>query len=393
VLAGERPGAADAALDAAVAAGARFQYVTRRANDRGALAAGVHPSLLPGGRSMHDADDVEHAWGPLMNREPGRDTMGILRACADREIDVLFLVGVDPLRDVPDAALVRRALDNVAVKVVQSLELGSLERYADAFLPATAFLEKDGHVSTWEGRGQRLRAIRGRDGISLADWEIFASLALACGGDLGFETLEELHEQMGRLLHAGEVDDAVRVSASSSSSSAAPGESGSVDGRPSQPDWERARGDEGATAEVGRDRDELGETHDAGDDDEGESDRLLLFTYPLLVDEGRLSEGADELKAALEDEAFLEVHPADADRLGLADGETAAVRTDAGEAELTVRASEHIAAGAAFVPFNQPGLAANTLLSGSTIATVTVEAVETTETASEAVGVAAAGEA
>ena len=40
----------------------------------------------------------------------------------------------------------------------------------------------------------------------------------------------------------------------------------------------------------------------------------MLFTYPLLVDEGRLSEGADELKAALEDEAFVELHPADADR-------------------------------------------------------------------------------
>ena len=117
---------------------------------------------------------------------------------------MLFLIGVDPLRDVPDADLVRRALDNVPVKVVQSLELGSLERYADAFLPASAFLEKDGHVSTWEGRGQRLRAIRGRDGISLADWEIFASMALACGGDLGFETLDELHEEMGRLLGARE---------------------------------------------------------------------------------------------------------------------------------------------------------------------------------------------
>ena len=202
VLAGERPGAADAAKAAADTLGARFQYVTRRANDRGALLAGVHPSLLPGGRSMHEVDDVERVWGPLMNREPGRDTIGILRACAEREVDVLFLVGVDPLRDVPDADLVRRALDNVPVKVVQSLELGSLERYADAFLPASAFLEKDGHVSTWEGRGQRLRAIRGRDGISLADWEIFASMALACGGDLGFETLDEVHEEMGRLVGA-----------------------------------------------------------------------------------------------------------------------------------------------------------------------------------------------
>ena len=145
-----------------------------------------------------------------------------------------------------------------------------------------------------------------------------------------------------------------------------PGEGGSVDGRPAQPDWERARGDAGATAEVDRDRDDLGETHDAGDD---ETDAMVLFTYPLLVDEGRLSEGADELKAALEDEAFLEVHPDDAARLGLADGDRAIVRTEAGEAQLPVRVSEHIAAGAAFVPFNQPGFAANTLLSGSTIAT------------------------
>ncbi|HEX7247784.1 MAG TPA: molybdopterin dinucleotide binding domain-containing protein, partial [Actinomycetota bacterium] len=135
-------------------------------------------------------------------------------------------------------------------------------------------------------------------------------------------------------------------------------------------------------------RDELGATHDAGDDD-AEPDRLVLFTYPLLVDEGRLSEGADELKAALEDDAFLEVHPDDADRLGLADGDRAVVRTEAGEAEVAVRVSEHIAAGAAFVPFNQAGFAANTLLSGRTITAATVQPVDALETA----GVGAEGEA
>jgi NADH-quinone oxidoreductase subunit G len=333
VLAGERPGAADAAMAAADAAGARFQYVTRRANDRGALLAGVHPALLPGGRSMDETDDVERVWGPLMDREPGRDTIGILQACAAREIDVLLLIGVDPLRDVPDAALVTRALDNVPVKIVQSLELGSLEPFADAFLPASAFLEKDGHVSTWEGRGQRLLPIRGRDGISLADWEIFASMALACGGDLGFETLDELREEMGRLLSpAGSRRRNV----------------------PSEP-----------AAAVVPERD----------------DGLRLFTYPLLVDEGRLSERADELKAALAEEPFLEVHPSDATTLGLAGGGRASVRTDAGVAELPVRVSEHVAPGAAFVPFNQPGLAANTLLSGRMVARATIESVGLAEAA------------
>ena len=386
VLAGERSGAADAAKAAADAVGARFQYVTRRANDRGALLAGVHPSLLPGGRSMHEVDDVEGAWGPLMNREPGRDTMQMLQACADRQIDVLFLIGVDPLRDVPDSGLVQRALDNVPVKIVQSLELGSLERYADAFLPATAFLEKDGHITSWEGRGQRLRAIRGRDGISLADWEIFASMALACGGDLGFETLDELHEEMGRLLGAREASVGagapVGEAAEAVENPAGVEASGSVDGLAAQPDSERSRGNEGASAEVETGRGELGETHDAGEADRDSGrDGLMLFTYPLLVDEGRLSERADELKAALEDEAFVEVHPADAERLGLADGGSAAVRTEAGEAELPVRVTEHVASGAAFVPFNQPGLAANTLLSGQMLARADLAPVDEPEPA------------
>ena len=192
VIAGERDGAADPAWTVARDVGARFAFVTRRANDRGALRAGVHPALLPGGRTLDEADEVEAAWGPLMNREPGRDSHAILQACADRDVDVLFCVGVDPLRDLPDAALAHRALQNVERVVVQSLELGSLEPFASAFLPAAPFIEKEGHVTTWEGRGQRLQPIRGAQGISLPDWEIFASMALACGGDLGFETLDEL---------------------------------------------------------------------------------------------------------------------------------------------------------------------------------------------------------
>ena len=53
-----------------------------------------------------------------MAADAGRDWHAILRAAADGELDVLFLIGVDPLADVPDADLARRALDNVPVKVV-----------------------------------------------------------------------------------------------------------------------------------------------------------------------------------------------------------------------------------------------------------------------------------
>jgi predicted molibdopterin-dependent oxidoreductase YjgC len=100
---------------------------------------------------------------------------------------------------------------------------------------------------------------------------------------------------------------------------------------------------------------------------------LRLFAYPLLVDEGRLSERADELKATLEEEPFIELHEVDAAELGVVDAGRALVRTSAGEAELTVRTTTGIARGSAFVPFNQPGFAANTLLTGSFTVEATVE--------------------
>ena len=119
---------------------------------------------------------------------------------------------------------------------------------------------------------------------------------------------------------------------------------------------------------------------------------LLLFTYPLLVDEGRLSERSDELKAALEDEPFLEIHPNDAAARGVIDGERATVRTAAGEAELPVRVTDHVVEGAVFVPFNQPGFAANTILAGSFSIAAAVEPVDTPEGALETAEAAAGGE-
>jgi NADH-quinone oxidoreductase subunit G len=330
---------ANAVVAAASELGVGFQYVTRRANDRGALIAGVHPRLLPGGRPFSEPAtraEVEAIWGPIMTEGPGRNWRGILQAAADGELDVLYLIGVDPLTDYPDAELAQRALDNAPVKVVQSLELGSLASYADAFLPAAAFAEKDGHLTTWEGRGQRIHPVRNVPGISRPDWEIFAGLAAAMGGDLGFETLDRLHDEMGRVL------------------------------APSQATWERNVTTQLDGPQVVPD----GSVH--------------LFTYPLLVDEGRLVERADELKLALEDDAFVEVHPDDAGAAGLADGGRAIVRTDRGEAELPVRVTAHIARGCVFVPFNNPGLRANTLLSGSFETVATLEAVAVPDEAAAA---------
>jgi NADH-quinone oxidoreductase subunit G len=327
VIAGERPGAAAAAFGAAEANGARFVLATRRAGDRGTLVAGVHPALGPGGRRLDDSAEraeLERVWGPVMSTGPGRASMDILRAAADHELDVLYLIGVDPLRDAPDAALARRALQNVDTVVAQSLELGNLEPYVTVFLPAASGFERPGHLTDWEGRGQRMWPLRPAAGISRPDWEIFAGLAAAAGGDLGFETLDELHEEMGRLLAPREATE------------------------------EAAQAPEAQPADNG----------------------LTLVTYPLLIDDGRMVRDAPDLHEALGEPPVVEVNPRDAEAHGLADGLGVRVRTAAGEAVLPARVTDRIAAGAVFVPFNQPGFAANTVLAGAFTVSVELEAVE-----------------
>src|SRR5439155_1533021 len=175
----------------------------RRANDRGALRAGLHPSLLPGGRRIEEGEDrreLENAWGTTLPPEPGRDTAAILEAAARREVDVLFLVGTDPLRDFPDAALVRRALANVRYKVVVDISADAMDIYADAMLPAAPYLEKDGHYTDWEGRTQRLRPVRAPLGLARSEWEIFQELSEIAGADMGFRSLDDLHEEMASVL-------------------------------------------------------------------------------------------------------------------------------------------------------------------------------------------------
>ena len=196
VLAGprlaEQPGRRGRGGRGRAEAGARFALLCRRANDRGALQAGVHPALLPGGRRSADARTPGRgrgAWGPGLPAEPGRDASAILEAAADREIDVLFLVGVDPLRDIPDAApRPPGAGERAAQGRGRTSPLGDASAiYADAMLPARRR----------RGEGRPLHGLGGPGAAAPApcapsrsacpeEWEIFQGLSEAMGRDMGF---------------------------------------------------------------------------------------------------------------------------------------------------------------------------------------------------------------
>jgi NADH-quinone oxidoreductase subunit G len=306
VLIGERAGAGSitAGAELADAVGGKVGYVPRRANARGAIEAGLVAGLLPGGRRLEDPDDraeVEEVWGATLPTEHGRDLHAILTAAAAGKIDVLHLIGVDLLRDATDPALVRKALTRTKLVVAQDLaRTATVVEFADVVLPAAGTQERAGSLTDWEGRTQRFAKAVDAPALVQADWEIVVQLAALLGHDLGFNDLDGIRSEVGRLGLRSEPH--------------------------TWPDLAPA-----APADVESD------------------DGLAVVVRPLLLDGGTMLAGATDLLATATT-PFASISSVDAAALELADGdEVRVVGTDL-DVRLPARVGADVVPGVVVVP-------------------------------------------
>ncbi|HEY4376757.1 MAG TPA: NADH-quinone oxidoreductase subunit NuoG [Acidimicrobiales bacterium] len=183
-------------------AGVTFLSAVRRANVHGALDLGLAPGLLPGRVGLHEGRDWYGAAWPTVPTEAGLDATGILTAAADGRIDTLVLLGVDPLTDFPDRDLASRAIAGARTVIATDLFLTASSAQADIVLPAAGFAEVDGTTTNLEGRVTTLRQKVTPPGSARSDWTIAAELARRLGTPLGFESLDDIWEEIERLAPA-----------------------------------------------------------------------------------------------------------------------------------------------------------------------------------------------
>jgi len=185
--------------------GARFLSALRRGNVRGALEAGLTPGLLPGRVPLDAPGPWSQVWGSVP-AERGLDATGILTAAAEGRIDVLVLLGADPLADFADRSLARRAIAGARTIISLDRFLTASTRQADVVLPVAGFAECDGTHTNLEGRVTVLNQKVTPPGTARTDWMIAAELALRLGGDLGVEAAAtELWDELvaNSPVHAG----------------------------------------------------------------------------------------------------------------------------------------------------------------------------------------------
>jgi NADH-quinone oxidoreductase subunit G len=195
--------AASALLDAHPAT--RFLVALRRGNVRGAIDMGLAPGLLPGRVGLDAGRDWYAAEWDRVPAARGLDATGILTAAAEGHLDVLVLLGADPLADFPDRDLAQRALAGARTVIAVDTYLSDSSRQADVVLAAAGYAEAAGTTTNIEGRISELAQKVTPPGTARADWMIAAELAYRLDADLGLESVEGIWHEIERLApsHAG----------------------------------------------------------------------------------------------------------------------------------------------------------------------------------------------
>ena len=151
---------------------------------QGGAEVGCVPNQLPGGDPVSSAGRIEALWGFPVPATPGHTSVEMIDAAARGEIDVFYAVGGNFLETLPEPDFVREALARVPLRVHQDLVLTTqmLVDPADTvvLLPAqTRYEQRGGGTETsTERRIYFSPEIPGpRVGEAMAEWEILMRVA------------------------------------------------------------------------------------------------------------------------------------------------------------------------------------------------------------------------
>jgi len=183
-------------------------------NVQGASDSGAMPWHYPGYQRVDDeaaARKFEQAWniGPGgLNRKPGLTTTEIMSSVGPGGVRALHIMGENPMMSEPNLNHTRRMMEQLEFLVAQDLFINESVAYADVFLPAASWAEKEGTFTNTDRRVQRVRKALEPRGQARPDWEIICDLAGRIEKKLGrtrtafwaYQTPAEVLEEMGRVV-------------------------------------------------------------------------------------------------------------------------------------------------------------------------------------------------
>ena len=325
-------------------------------NVQGSSDMGALPDTYTAYRSVGDeptARGFEDAWGVSLSREKGYTIPQMFDAAIDGRLKAMWIFGEDVAQTDPNTTHVIHALESLEFMVCQEIFENETTKYADVVLPASAFLEKTGTFINAERRFQLVAPAIDPPGDAKTDFEIITTISKALGHDMGWATPSDTMDEIAALTptYAGVSHE--RIGRRGLQWPVAP------DGTDSpilyEEHFETANG-LGHFAPI-----PYKQPGDAADD----QFPLILVTGRRLehYNAGTMTRRTRNLE--LVDRDWLEIHPDDADRLWITDGQRVSVRSRVGRIETEARVTERIEPGHVFTAFHFPEVRTNLLVGSS----------------------------
>ncbi|WP_255149751.1 formate dehydrogenase subunit alpha [Halorarius halobius] len=322
---------------------------------------GTLPNKLPGYRDPTDPevlDEFEDVWGTRPPEGEGLKVPEVFDEALDGNVEGLYVMGENPALSEPDISHAERALEELEFLVVQDLFLTETAEHADVVLPAASFAEKSGTFTNTERRVQLVGKALDAPGKARPDLDILQSVANRFGADWDYPDAASVMDEIAEV---------------------AP-----IYGGISHDRLER----EGGLQWPCRDADDPGTRflYEAGFNfedgmarfvpaDMGRPGELPGEAYPLTLTTGRvmyhfhtgtLTRRAEGLTHHVP-EAFVEIHPATAESLGVSDGEYVRVTSPRGDITVRATVTDRVGEGVVFVPMHFADGAVNRLTNEETL--------------------------
>ena len=333
--------------------GTGFSPLRGQNNVQGACDMGALPNVLPGYQLVVNDESrhkFEAVWNCTIKDKPGLPVTEMVEAVLRSEIRAMYIVGENPALTEPYTAHARKALQKLDFLVVQDIFPTETAVLADVILPAAAFAEKDGTYTSTERRVQRVRRAVQAPGEARPDWEIISMLANRMGYPFPYKNIEEINKEMTSLtpiyggIHYDRLENSYGLQ------------------------WPcRDREDPGTpTLHKGEFTRGPGKFHAVEYKPPAES---VSPDYPLTLTTGRILEhyhtGTMSRRSRvlndLQPKGSIEIHPDDALKLGIVDGDLISVASERGKIEAPANVTDKTAPGLAFMAFHWKESPANTL--------------------------------
>ncbi len=172
-------------------------------NVQGACDMGGLPNVYTGYQTVTDPavrEKFETAWGVKLSGDVGRTLPEMFDAIDRGEIKAVYLVGENPVLSEPNLDHASKCLQKLELLVCQDIFMTETAQSAHMVLPAAAAMERDGTFTNTERRVQWLNPVVTPAGNAKPDWWIICQVAQRMGAKgFDFAAAADILREINRL--------------------------------------------------------------------------------------------------------------------------------------------------------------------------------------------------